>query len=534
MIGFQLRKLRVAGLGLPPADITFGPGLNVVSGASDTGKSFLFQTIDYMFGAASLDLIPEARAYSSIELEIESAEGRFFLTRNLQGGEFELREGDLEATPTALGDRLNSNAADNISSFLMRLSGLDGKKIRKNVENELQNLSFRNLARFVAVNEEEIIKRLSPIHSGDNIQRTAESNTFKLLLTGHDDAALVRQKKLAVAKAELQGQLLLLEKLMEEYRHDLGENPAPKEELPEQLERLDTALATAKDLWNANRSALDQQLQEKRVLLNAQTIDRARSDELRTQIARFQLLDKHYQSDISRLDALWEAGSLFPPLSTETCPLCGAPQNSHVHEETGLLSLDVRTIRQSCEVEKAKIVLLRKELISTLEDLSSEAIELRKDMRERRELWNETNRQIDDVLRLSVKESESESSRLSDLHFDVKKKIETYNRIAALESRFEAATNQLGVTNLVSERWRTFQLPLLPHSQGSSQRYSKHGSSSERTRIVRYAGGGFLHRDQTPPRTRQRVPCAHARCVHPSPLELLRVSWSTPSRFSGS
>jgi len=46
----------------------------------------------------------------------------------------------------------------------------------------------------------------------------------------------------------------------------------------------------------ANRSALDQQLQEKRALLDAQAIDRARSDELRTQIARFQLLDKHYQS----------------------------------------------------------------------------------------------------------------------------------------------------------------------------------------------------------------------------------------------
>jgi hypothetical protein len=448
MIGFQLRALRVTGLGLPPAGITFGSGLNVVSGASDTGKSFLFQTIDYMFGAASLDLIPEARAYSSVELEIESAVGRFHLSRNLQGGDFELREGHLGATPMVLGDRLNSDAPDNISSFLMRLSGLDGKKIRKNVENELQNLSFRNLARFVAVNEEEIIKRLSPIHSGDNIQKTAESNIFKLFLTGHDDAALIRQKKLAVAKAELQGQLALLEKLMEEYRHDLGENPAAKEELSEQLDLLDAALAVAKDLWNANRSALDQQLQEKRALLDAQAIDRARSDELRTQIARFQLLDKHYQSDISRLDALWEAGSLFPPLSTETCPLCGAPQNSHVHEETRVLSLDVKTIRQSCEVEKAKIELLRKELVSTLEDLSREAVGLRKGMKERRELWNETNRQIDDVLRLSVKESEGEYSKLSDLRFDVKKKIETHTRIAALESRYETTANQLSGTKL--------------------------------------------------------------------------------------
>lgn len=332
-MGFQLRTLRILGTALPAAEIEFGAGLNVVSGASDTGKSFLFHTIDYMFGGASLDLIPEARAYSSIELEIESAGGRFFLSRNLHGGEFELREGDREVAAKVLGDRLNTNDPDNISSFLMKLSGLEGKRIRKNVDNELQNLSFRNLARFVAVNEEEIVKRLSPIHSGDNIQRTAESNTFKLFLTGQDDAALVRQKKLAVAKAELQGQIALLDKLIDEYREDLGENPASPEDLSDQLGRLDGALAAAEEVWNTNRSVLNQRLQERRALLDAQATDRSRLDEVKGQTARFRLLDEHYRSDISRLDALWEAGSLFPPLSSDVCPLCGSPQGAHVHDE---------------------------------------------------------------------------------------------------------------------------------------------------------------------------------------------------------
>src|SRR5260370_28212505 len=91
MIGFQLRALQMSGLGVPVARITFGPGLNVISGASDTGKSFLFHAIDCMFGASSIDLIPEARPYGTVELEIEAPQGRFLLSRSLLGGAFELR-----------------------------------------------------------------------------------------------------------------------------------------------------------------------------------------------------------------------------------------------------------------------------------------------------------------------------------------------------------------------------------------------------------------------------------------------------------
>jgi hypothetical protein len=39
--GFQLRFLRVSGKGKKPAELEFRPGLNVISGASNTGKSYI-------------------------------------------------------------------------------------------------------------------------------------------------------------------------------------------------------------------------------------------------------------------------------------------------------------------------------------------------------------------------------------------------------------------------------------------------------------------------------------------------------------
>jgi hypothetical protein len=43
----QLRELRLTGASVPPASVRFDLGANVVSGVSDTGKSYMFHCIDY-------------------------------------------------------------------------------------------------------------------------------------------------------------------------------------------------------------------------------------------------------------------------------------------------------------------------------------------------------------------------------------------------------------------------------------------------------------------------------------------------------
>ncbi|MDE1155340.1 MAG: hypothetical protein PW735_06360 [Acidobacteriaceae bacterium] len=444
MIGFQLRALQMTGLGVPTARITFGVGLNVISGASDTGKSFLFHAIDYMFGASSLDLVPEARPYSTIELEIESDAGSFLLARGVSGGGFELRNlSEPDSPTTLLGERLVAGDPENISSFLLKLSGFEGKKVRKNVENELQNLSFRNLARMVMVDEEEIIKKTSPVHGGEGTQKTAESNTFKLFLTGQDDSALVRQKKQAVAKAELEGQLLLLEKLIDDYRKELGDKAPSQGDLEDQLTHLEASIAAAEVTWRQRRDVLNTQLEVRRTLVEAQRGDRNRAEEVNGLVARFQLLDSHYLSDIARLDALWEAGSLFPPLSVDICPLCGSPQNSHTHEHEQLSTVDVQRVRESCAAEKAKIELLRRELALATEELVTESTGLRTSIKERVALWKTVNQEIDQVLQVSVSEAEGEYNKFVNLRYEVKEQIAIYGRIANLIVRQEKAQQEL-------------------------------------------------------------------------------------------
>ena len=263
------------------------------------------------------------------------------------------------------------------------------------------------------------------------------------MLTGQDDSALVEQKKKAVAKAELEGQLELLEKLLKEYTDELGGEPPSQPDLSDQLDRLSTTLASAEQTLQEQRAHLRAQHDARRTLIVEHNAARSRFDEVAALIARFELLDSHYKSDLLRLDALWEAGTLFPPLSSEICPLCGAPQHTHSHEENQILTVDVARVRESCSAEKNKIELLRKDLLTTLESLFAETSDLRSLMSDRRSRVSAMTDEIEQFTQAAVRTSETDYEAYAELRYEVRQKLSTYSRIDDLTARREKAENAL-------------------------------------------------------------------------------------------
>ena len=314
MSGFQLRSLRVTGPSKVDAEIAFTAGLNVISGPSDTGKSYIVETIDFMLGSgAAPRAIPESAGYDQAHLTIEAQDGRrFTLTRALQGGDFLFTDdSDPEAEPTKFAARHSATDAENISTFLLRLVDLDQKRLRKNANNELQNLSFRNLAHLVIIDEESIIKKSSPIFTGESTQRTMQSSVFKLLLTGLDDGSLIAVKKRVIAKAEIEAQIALLDQLIEDYGVDLKELTEDPAALSDQEDRLDTAIRTSEQTLTAERTVFEAQEQARRVAwLERERID-GRQSEIDGLVERFVLLDQSYGSDLERLEAIAEVASTF-------------------------------------------------------------------------------------------------------------------------------------------------------------------------------------------------------------------------------
>ncbi len=95
---------------------------------------------------------------------------------------------------------------------------------------------------------------------------------------------------------------------------------------------------------------------------------RAEIDQL---LARFELLDRHYGSDLARLEGVREAGTLLAALGPRTCPLCGAaPEHqNHASDCDG----NVDDIVRAADAETTKIELLRNELREWVKQLHNEA-----------------------------------------------------------------------------------------------------------------------------------------------------------------
>ena len=438
MSGFELRSLRVTGPGKADAEMTFEAGLNVVSGTSDTGKSYLVEAIDFMLGGQTPPRqIPESVGYDRAHLVIESKSGtRYELTRALDGGDFQLRDlSKDDDSAVTLAGRHSSTDPDNISTFLLRLVDLDQKRLRKNVNNELQNLSFRNLAALLIVDEETIIKKSSPILSGESTQRTAQVSLFKLLLTGVDDSALVATKKPAIAKAEIEGQIAVLDELIADYETDLKElTGATAEELSEQLARLNASIAASEQAMSAERAQFEEQEQARRDAWRTAEQIQGRQAEISGLKERFALLDQSYTSDLQRLESIAETGAYFVALPQGTCPLCGAPAGDHRHDgipQDG----DVDRLREACDSEIAKIRQLQSELAMTVSDLDNERDALGAHAANARLRFNNADAVVRETLAPALSAARRQVDELYLVRADVKRALTLVDRIAAMTAR---------------------------------------------------------------------------------------------------
>lgn len=145
----------------------------MVCGASDTGKSFIVEAIDFLLGATgSLRDIPERIGYDRLRLQLEAgAAGHSTLERSVSGRDF--RHAGIYVTddvPMSDDDTLKAahrhNETDNLSGWLLNNIGLRGRRIKRNKAGATSSLSFRNLAHMAVVKENDIIKPGSPYQTG--------------------------------------------------------------------------------------------------------------------------------------------------------------------------------------------------------------------------------------------------------------------------------------------------------------------------------------------------------------------------------
>jgi len=379
--GLTITSLVFTGIADRPAELAFQPGLNVLYGASNTGKSFTVKTIDFMLGGTRpLADIDERKGFERawMSLTLPTA-GDVTLMRALAGGSLELYPGHVSA-PVAPGHNTrqlsakhNHTNTDNISQFLLEELGLAGKQVATDLYGKKRSLSFRDLARYCIVDETAIQSEASPAESGQYISPTVERSVFKLLITGQDDSAIVAVVDRKTFKTSTAAKLEVIDEMITAINDELTADFPNVEQLADQNSLLEESWTRAQRDVQMAQESIRARLAAKRQLALEISSNQERRAEIQINFGRFEQLEEVYRSDIERLEAIEEAGFLLALGGDKDCPLCGAPADAqrHVH---GIA--DIERARDAAGAEIGKIRQQRTELRATIEQLDAEGQEI--------------------------------------------------------------------------------------------------------------------------------------------------------------
>lgn len=399
----RLHFIRFLGPQKKPAEYTFTSGLNILWGASDTGKTFLVQAIDFMLGAGNLKDIPERAGYDRILLGISDQTGEYTIHRSIAGGGFRLFDGLVREVPedrkvgSVLSASHNSKNYTNLSNWLLRSIGLDRREILRNGKGELRSLGFRALAHLCVIVYPKITQAASPIYHGQIIEQTPEYGVFKLLLTGSDDSAVTSETAAEIESAIPATKPSVRPEVLEEMIFGYEDELAALTTNPDGLEAEEDAIEGELEAIDARLTLMEGQIsstnQQRKRVYDRHTQLGVRRNEIVELQERFKLLDAQYTNDAKRLAAIEESGRLFVLLEPMACPLCGASPNNQDH--AAACDGNVVAVSQAAAAEIAKIRVLQTELRDTVASLLNEKSDLTTERKLLETEWRGYQEQLD-------------------------------------------------------------------------------------------------------------------------------------------
>ncbi|AKE01504.1 hypothetical protein XU06_31795 (plasmid) [Rhodococcus erythropolis] len=431
----RLVHLTVVGNDRPPASVEFGEHLTVIHGASDTGKSHVFDLIRYSFGLAKEIEVPvEGKGYQYVHLGLHVAGvGTVTLIRDLAGGSIGLFDGDVRELPTEpapeyLKAQHISKDPRSVSRYLLACIGLDEQLVRKNQYNETRMLEWRDVIRLATVDEETILARRSPVEFGQHADRPVEAAIFRLFIEGDDDAGLTPIPKPADLKKISANKLELIDQVIARLEEELADS-APPDQLRDQLARLTNSLretSTAIDDVSSRRDGLVLQRSANTSMLAEL---RERHDELTSLNSRFGLLRAQYDSDLSRLEMLAQATDLFTVDGEGSCPFCGAEPDHQHWPDAPTDPTEAATFASAITSEQSKIFALRTGLDQTIGAVQAERQEIRT---RSRSLTDENTRHTSEIRQLDaeIKTPGGDLAQLLEVRSRVEREIDAHSRLA--------------------------------------------------------------------------------------------------------
>ncbi|MFM1581365.1 AAA family ATPase [Helcococcus bovis] len=373
--------------------VDFSNGFNLIYGPSNTGKTMILKSIDYLFGAKDVDgLINQ----DYLVMELSSPSGKIEIKRYLEENKNKLY---ISSSIPEIEDgvySLDSKNKMNLSDIFLTLLGLKDLPIKviKNENFATQNLTWRSLSHMFFLKESEIIREDSILNPKFN--KTSFRSSLLFLINGKDQAVLEREESPETKKLKNQAvRSYVNNKLSEISRKEAEISEIMKDITKEEAEeKLNDALTQI----NYNNDALSKITQDNRNLTKENTLLYLKREENSVSIRNFKELMDQYKIDLNRLTLIIEGyGPMHEHEEEVSCPFC----DSKLVKEYNLLNLE------SVATELKSIQVKLKDLNDTLHFLKEEDSSLANRIENNQEKIDQNSEHINKIIAPAINELEA-------------------------------------------------------------------------------------------------------------------------------
>ncbi len=502
-------------------EVPFFPGVNIIYGEEDCGKSSILELINYLLGASSLDKydeLEESVKYAILELNLNNEiycikRDIFDSKKDIEVYMSKYENIDLEFPSKYKPNYDNTVDGKFFSDFL--LDTLNYPKIKiKNAPTQdnstLSRLSFRDLFKFCYINQDDVgSKNLLSNQYFSYYHKVKE--VFKYIFNLSDEEIseinqLISEKtnlknKLTTKISNIQDFLETIEietldyisTFLEEIKNNL-------KQIEEELQSINVSITSSSKEYEP--------LKEHIVTLNYQIKDKEKEKtKTRDNIKRYEKLINDYYDDRLKIEGVLSAKQLIGKISLDIiiCPLCKhdiehdkLKQEYSIHNEdkldseikilnkrikdlTGLIEKE-KEIFHSCEIKLSKLIEEREEFKKSIDEELKEHISpylaKRDELIKQHSSLIEKEQQITKALKIRNEENKLDKQIVSldkDLK-DLKEKLDVLNSsqvqidnvLANLKTILETYLEFIDVKNRtgISISEKTF-LPILRDKQYS-------------------------------------------------------------------
>ena len=316
MTNLYIKKLIVSGGGNEPSVLEFDEGLNIICGPSNTGKSYILECIDYLFGSDKIRF-DRSYGYNNIKLIVATENGNITFERELDSNKIRVHSNNHKIK----SGEYRTSGKKNISNVWLNLIDIDDEHfIIKNSRYDKQRLTWRTFSHMFLIKESIVFQEPSIILPRQNTAHTAALSALFFLITGQDfaDSDPTEEKKIKEARKKAVADYIN-RRLNDfaERKDELNKLPVGDAEyLQEKVENIliEIAKTEEKIVNSVNHS--------KQLLKDIYTVSNQLA-ECNTLYNRYKALKTQYASDIKRLTFIVEGELHNGKMDANSkCPFC--------------------------------------------------------------------------------------------------------------------------------------------------------------------------------------------------------------------